>query len=181
MDKRASLIEAASKLTYQNGFHQTTLADIAQASGVPLGNVYYYFKTKEALGEALVGELAQQFEQARAEWSGLSDPRARVEAFIQMTLANQNLSQSGCPVGTLCTELHKSGGALADQAGAILAASLRWLEQQFKELGQGRKSSESAIHVLSSLEGASLLTHVFHSTKYITAEANRLKAWLRSL
>ena len=51
-DKRVRLIEAAKVLIHQQGFHLTTLADIAQEADVPLGNVYYYFKTKEAIGEA---------------------------------------------------------------------------------------------------------------------------------
>ena len=46
-DKRARLIETAMKLAYQHGFRDTSLADIAEAAHVPLGNVYYYFKTKD--------------------------------------------------------------------------------------------------------------------------------------
>ena len=45
-DKRERLIEAADKLIYEQTFHTTTLADIAKLADVPLGNVYYYFKTK---------------------------------------------------------------------------------------------------------------------------------------
>jgi AcrR family transcriptional regulator len=48
-DKRARLIQTAAGLSYQRGFRETTLADIAEAARVPLGNVYYYFKTKEEL------------------------------------------------------------------------------------------------------------------------------------
>ena len=46
-NKCTCLLEAANKLVHQQGFNQTTLADIAKAAQVPLGNVYYYFKTKE--------------------------------------------------------------------------------------------------------------------------------------
>ena len=48
-EKRQRLIETATQVMYQQGTHRTTLADVAQASGVPLGNIYYYFKTKDAL------------------------------------------------------------------------------------------------------------------------------------
>jgi AcrR family transcriptional regulator len=54
-DKRTRLIETAMKLAYRNGFRETSLADIAEAARVPVGNVYYYFKTKEELGEARCG------------------------------------------------------------------------------------------------------------------------------
>ena len=41
-------------MVYQQGIEKTTLADIAAAAGVPLGNVYYYFKTKSDLVDAIV-------------------------------------------------------------------------------------------------------------------------------
>jgi len=44
-DKRTRLINTMRRnLPTEHGFSQTTLADIARDSGVPLGNVYYYFK-----------------------------------------------------------------------------------------------------------------------------------------
>src|SRR6266550_2026003 len=45
-DKRSRLIQTAVKLAYRHGFRTTSLADIAEAAKVPVGNVYYYFKTK---------------------------------------------------------------------------------------------------------------------------------------
>jgi AcrR family transcriptional regulator len=54
IDKRSRLVSAAVGLAYQNGFGATSLADIAREAEVPLGNVYYYFKTKDEIGEAIV-------------------------------------------------------------------------------------------------------------------------------
>ena len=53
-DKRDRLVESADRLIYEQTFHTTTLADIAKDADVPLGNVYYYFKTKEAIMEAVI-------------------------------------------------------------------------------------------------------------------------------
>ncbi len=53
-DKRAELVAAATGLLHEQGFHRTTLADVAERASVPLGNVYYYFRTKEALAEAVI-------------------------------------------------------------------------------------------------------------------------------
>src|SRR6266852_8058083 len=54
IDKRSRLVSAAVDLAYQNGFGATSLADIAREAEVPLGNVFYYFKTKDEIGEAIV-------------------------------------------------------------------------------------------------------------------------------
>src|SRR6202040_3940961 len=64
-DKRTRLIETATKLAYGRGFRETSLADIAEAARVPVGNVYYYFKTKEELAEAVVERRLEEFRAAR--------------------------------------------------------------------------------------------------------------------
>ena len=51
--KRERLIRAANHLIHSQGFKQTTLADIAAESGVPPGNLYYYFKTKKDIGQTI--------------------------------------------------------------------------------------------------------------------------------
>src|SRR2546426_11277568 len=77
-DKRTRLIETATKLAYGRGFRETSLADIAEAARVPVGNVYYYFKTKEELAEAVVERRLEEFRAARAEWDRLSSPKERL-------------------------------------------------------------------------------------------------------
>jgi len=181
-DKRSRLIQAAVKLVYQQGFHQTTLADLAQEAQVlSLGNVYYYFKTKEALGEALVEQYLRDYRGLCQQWDNDPDPKARLEAFIQMTLDNrQFLAQSGCPIGTLCAELHKQGGPLAQQASQIFDELLTWLATQFRALGRGEESTDLAVHLLSAVEGAILLTQSFHTPDYFEREARCLTQWIRS-
>ena len=44
----------------EQGIEKTTLADIAQAADVPVGNIYYYFKTKDELVRAVVGGVRGQ-------------------------------------------------------------------------------------------------------------------------
>src|ERR1700745_608634 len=53
-DKRERLIAAACQVMYAQGVEKTTLADIAAAAGIPLGNGYYYFKTKDDLLQAVI-------------------------------------------------------------------------------------------------------------------------------
>src|SRR5207247_8359205 len=62
MLKRDRLIEAAKAKFYQQGVARTTLADIAQQAQVPLGNVYYHFRTKEALVEAVIQTHLQELQ-----------------------------------------------------------------------------------------------------------------------
>lgn len=180
--KRERLVATADVLTHQQGFHRTTLAGIAAESGVPLGNVYYYFRTKEALGEAMVERRLERNRQQRASWEAAPDPRQRIIAFIRAVGGErQALARYGCPVGTLTQELQKDGGPLGTAAAALLSDMLDWLEAQFRAMGEGRRSRAQAVTLLSAAQGASLLTHAFDDPAYIAAETKRLEQWVRSL
>jgi AcrR family transcriptional regulator len=170
------------KRFYEQGFNRTTLAHIASEADVPLGNVYYYFKSKEAIGDALVQQQLADYRALRDGWEEQPDPRDRLAAFVQMTIDNRRqLARSGCPIGSLCTELHKHSGPLPEQASRLFAEWLAWLEEQFRALGKEDESPELAVHLLSVLQGATLLTHSFGTPKYVEAEARRVADWIRAL
>src|ERR1700694_48084 len=119
-DKRTRLIETATKLAYRRVFRETSLADIAEAAHVPLGNVYYYFKTKDELGEAVVERRLAEFRAFRDELDRLSSPKERLLAFVERIHRNrEQLARGGCPLGGLCTELHHEGGALAKKSAVL--------------------------------------------------------------
>lgn len=182
VDKRARLIEAADRLVHKYGFNQTVLSDIAKQAKVPLGNVYYYFKTKQEIGQALIDHRADFYRCLIASWNELPDPRKRILAFIKAVADGREvLAQSGCPIGSLCQELHKQGGPLADKAAGMFTAILGWLEAQFRLLGKGKESSDHALHLVSALQGASLLTNIFKDPKLMLRETARLKEWVDAL
>src|ERR1700687_6405470 len=135
-DKRSRLIEPAITLAYQHGFRDTSLAHIAEAAHVPLGNVYYYFKTKDELGEAVVERRLAEFRAFRDEMDRLSSPKERLFAFVESIHRNrEQLARGGCALGGLCTELHKEGGALAKKSAALFNEAMSWLEEQFRAVG----------------------------------------------
>jgi len=181
-NKRSRLLEAANRLVHAQGFNQTTLADIAQEAQVPLGNVYYYYKTKEDIGTALIEYRANFYRGVIDSWNQLPDPKQRILALIQMVFDERDtLARSGCPIGSLCQELHKDGGPLAEKSATLLAAILSWAEQQFRQLGKDREAPDLALHLVAVLQGASLLTHTFNRPDLVVRETARLGEWVNSL
>lgn len=181
-NKRFRLLEAANKVVHAQGFNQTTLADIAQEAEVPLGNVYYYFKTKEDIGHALIEHRANFYRGLIAAWDKLPDPKRRIHALIgEVEEQREALASSGCPIGSLCQELHKDGGALAEKSASLMAAILGWTEQQFRALGKGAESADLALHLVTVLQGASLLTHTFNQPELVLRETARLREWVNAL
>lgn len=178
-DKRVRLIEAAKVLIHQQGFNLTTLADIAQEADVPLGNVYYYFKTKEAIGEAVIEKRAVEYAELLARLDEIAEPSSRLRAFVDANVEElEQIARYGCPIGGLCQELGKQGGSLADQAAKLLHDILQWSEKQFRSLGFADKAEEYALNLVSSIQGMHLLTHTFKDPKLAKRQTDTLLAWL---
>jgi len=180
--KRERLTAAARRLIHATGFSQTTLADIAKAAEVPLGNVYYYFKTKDALAQAVIEEQSREFNQLVQELDRLSDPWARIDGYLSMlVLEGESIARHGCPIGGLCTELNKSGSELAKQANSLLQAQLDWLSQQFQQMGKSDEASELSLQLLAQLQGATVLAHVFKDPNLFTRQIASIKSLLYEL
>ena len=100
--KRERLVASAAELLHRNGVGATSLAGIAQLADVPLGNVYYYYRTKDELVRAV---LAAQNEQVAAMVDGFADlpgPAERLKALAsRWDLMRDVVARYGCPFG--CT------------------------------------------------------------------------------
>src|SRR3989475_4669834 len=182
LDKRTRLIETATKLAYGRGFRETSLADIAEAARVPVGNVYYYFKTKEELAEAVVERRLEEFRAARAEWDRLSSPKERLFAFVDTIHRNrEQLARGGCPLGGLCSELHKEGGALAKKSAALFTEPMGRLEEQFRAAGHEEDARELSAHLFCAFQGMAAVAHAANDPDLVVMEVKRLKDWIGTL
>jgi len=178
-DKRRRLVKAAADLSHKRGLGKVALADIANSADVPLGNIYYYFKTKEAIAEAVIAQRCTEFRQLREVWETNPTPKERLKAFVRMTADNRkSLARFGCPVGSLCAELGKERGSSAEGAARPFRELLTWTEAQFAALGQESDKEVLAIHLLSALQGVSLLANCFRDPGLVLREAKQLNAWI---
>lgn len=82
------LIQQACRLFAVKGYAGTSLGDIADAVGLTRAAIYYYFKNKEALLEAIVDELtitpAREIEAWRATATGTVTER--MKSFVRMRI-----------------------------------------------------------------------------------------------
>jgi AcrR family transcriptional regulator len=182
-DKRAELVSAATVLLHEQGFHRTTLADVAERASVPLGNVYYYFRTKEALAEAVIVAHEHALRERFASWGAAHrDPRARLRQLVRAPLdMTDRVIQFGCPHGSLCQELEKLGpdAPLARAGARLLAVYIDWSDAQFRALGCDKRESHAlATDLVASVQGTMLLANTLRSSALLAAQLRRVERWL---
>jgi AcrR family transcriptional regulator len=178
-DTRARLVRSAQQLFHAHGIQATSLAEVAGQAGVPVGNVYHHFRTKEALTEAVIAahghDILDAFGQLNA---GLADPLARLRAFIASDPEELALlARCGCPYGTLCQELEKIGSEARLSAGRLLRLYLDWMTDQFRLAGAPDPEA-AGLNLLSALQGAYALAHSLQSAGLLERQLAHLDAQL---
>ncbi|MET7768967.1 TetR/AcrR family transcriptional regulator [Nocardia sp. NPDC005366] len=179
--KRDRLIEAAVRAFYEQGVEKTTIADIARIAEVPVGNVYYYFKTKDQLIEAAIGAHARTLDRLIAELDRIDEPRERLKALVQGWVDERELAvRFGCPFGSLTAELHKRADPLDGSAAEVMRVLVDWAERQFAAIGRP-DARDLAVALIASYQGISLLTNTFRDPDLMSAEGDRLRRWIDAM
>ncbi|MEU1204361.1 TetR/AcrR family transcriptional regulator [Nocardia sp. NPDC005825] len=179
--KRERLSDAAAKVFHEQGVEKTTIADIARAADVPVGNVYYYFKTKDQLVQAAIGAHARTAQEIITALGEIDAPAARLKALVRGWVEQREVAaRFGCPSGTLATELDKRADGLDRELAAVMRGLLEWIDAQFAAMGRS-DSRELAVALLAAYQGISLLTNTFRDPAMMAAEGARLERWIDSL
>ena len=179
--KRERLIASARTLFHEQGVHRTTLAEVAERADVPLGNVYYYFKTKDELVGAVLESYTQEAAQLLEALERHRSPKARLRALVgNWDSMRDAVADHGCPMGTLCSELDKIDGEAARDAAAVLAIIIDWAEDQFRQLGR-RDARELAFALFAGIQGAALLANTFRDPTILTRQGHHLERWIDTL
>lgn len=181
MGKRERLAGAAARVLHEQGVEKTTLADIARAADVPVGNVYYYFKTKDQLIEAAIDTHGRRLESMIGALEELPTPQERLKALLGGWIDQRDLTaRYGCPTGTLASELDKRDDGLDRAIATVMGRLLDWAEGQFRAMGRA-DARELAVALIAAYQGISLLTNTFRDPGLMAMEGARLERWIDSL
>lgn len=170
---------AAGDLIYRQGVANTTLANLAEAADVPLGNVYYYFKTKDDIVRALLQTRADRLESTLAELARRHrTPKARLKALVDVLAEPADeTAQYGCPYGTLSAELAKRPEGADPLVAPLMRIPLDWAEQQFRAMGR-RDARDLAVELVASYQGGAVLASALGQPELMTRQGRRLHRWI---
>jgi len=182
---RQRIVDAADNLFYSRGYNQTSFSDISDETGIPRGNFYYYFKTKEDILTAVVEYRVSGFkEMLEQAVKNTSDPRERLLMLASMPeLHEEQLLQYGCPIGTLSSELAKDQDHEISKAKmtAVFDLLRNWSIEQFNALGIEKKANQYAMDLLARLQGISMMTNVYEDREFLHRATDDLRNWLNQI
>jgi TetR/AcrR family transcriptional repressor of nem operon len=168
---RDQILNAAARLIHVQGYQSTSLDDVLRESGVGKGNFYYYFKSKEDLGYAIIDRITQAFVErslgpAFADTD--ADPVTQIHGFLDRVLEAQRVRKcvGGCVMGNLASELSDVHEGFRQQlAGIFDLWRVHLAEAVSRGQARGRlradvDASRVAQFLVAGLEGSILLSKV---------------------
>jgi TetR/AcrR family transcriptional repressor of nem operon len=161
---RLSIIRNGARLVHAQGYNNTGLSDILQAAGVPKGSFYFYFKSKNDFGLAIIDHYWEFINHMGETYCSDSNtpPLKRLANFID---AYQRLFEEmglgcGCPIGNLIQEMSDLSEAFREKIGDVysrMQERIALLLKEAKEQGDLPADINPdliAQFILNSWEGA---------------------------
>jgi TetR/AcrR family transcriptional repressor of nem operon len=186
---RERLLQAASREIYRSGFQSASLDTILASAGVTKGALYYHFKSKEALGYAVVEEVIAP--NLRGKWlhplQRDKDPIDTLIGIVQGESVRPEDVRGGCPLNNLAQEMSPLDEGFRKRLAIVFHA---WQEGVATALREGQirgrvrrdaEPAEAAGLLVAMVEGYVSLAKNAQDAKVMKAGIRNIVDWLRSL
>jgi len=116
-NRREDILKAAREVFKQNGYERAHVAEIAQIAGVAKGTVYLYFKSKQAMLDALCDRYQEMIADALLPALQNPDPRAAIKDAVHAGLAVASSERDLLKLLDLRLGLNAGGAAIENPRG----------------------------------------------------------------
>jgi len=186
---REKIISKGAQLIHAQGYKATGIQQILNATAVPKGSFYFYFKSKDDFGCAVIDHFTQTIGEIFA--SHLRDARVspleRLKKLLNYyeSAFKKSGATLGCPIGNLALELADANEALRVRLQIAIEELITQIESCLEEaknsrlLPSGLNTGDTARFIFHGLEGAILHMKVVKSIEPIRTFRRYLSAYLK--
>ena len=184
------ITEQAAILFNQKGYAGVSIADVMQATGLKKGGIYNHFKSKDELAVAAfnfaVTLVINRYQKAlRGQRNSILRLKTLINTFC--TVIDEPICKGGCPLLNTAVESDDNHPILRQ---CVQKAMDGWREMITKIINIGIKHKEisravdadvSATVIISTLEGALMMTKLYDHTIHLQRLKDHLFQYVESL
>ncbi len=134
--RRAEILIQAEKIFSAKGFYNTTVAEIANASGFAIGTLYQFFKSKEKLYTAMVTEkLDTMYAMIQESVAGETDILKKIEVLVaaQFRFVEKNAEFCGIFIRGEHMSLSEGSDELRERMMTDYASHISFIEEEMRK------------------------------------------------
>ncbi len=184
------ILDSAQTIMMTKGYAGTSVDEVCAKAKVTKGNFFYYFKTKENLGQELVECFGSNMKDGFccAADGGGKDPLERIYACLDF-MAEQAAKPDfhGCLIGTFSQEAEAIGPRLRLLCGKSFEQGAEFFRQAFEKAMKKYPPKTPvdpkalADFFLSGVQGSFILMKAKEDPKVVRSNLKLMRAYLRSI
>jgi len=168
------ILKQSLRLFRQKSYHNTSVADIAEACGLLKGSLYHYFPSKEALMSAVIAYAHNIFKVKvfAIAYDAQLSPQERMEKMFQQS--ERILLSEGNIMGNIGVETAR---VIPDFANLIRDFYTDWMNAVafiFEAVTDKKSALLLAEQTVAEFEGAVMMSRIYKDAKFIHNAYERL-------
>jgi AcrR family transcriptional regulator len=135
--RREAIVEAATKIFKEKGFHSASIRDVGIAAGLTQGSLYNYIRSKDDVLYLVCAELTSRYtEQVMAAIEGIDNPSSRLRAAVVALVRCMHENRDG--IRLVYQESHALEAVSLKAVLSQMSAFIDFFEHIFKEAKEQR-------------------------------------------
>ena len=170
---RDHILKTTRKILVAQGFHNTSISAVIEATGVKKGNLYYHFASKEELGLAVLEDAKDEFFSFLAKGLTGRDPVEKIINSCKAIFRQQEKNNfvGGCLFGNTALEMADSNHTFSQVIQEVFG---RWIDLLATHLDEALEKGLLppatqprllAKTVVATLEGGIMMSRVNKDTE----------------
>ena len=184
-ETRQKIIAKAAELFNQRGLEGTSMADLMEATGLEKGGIYRHFPSKEAVAaEAFDYAWEEAFQERVRDLDSIPGSVDRLKHLIANFVERRSTIPGGCPLLNTAVESDDGSPILRERARQALGKWQNLLTSvinegiQRREIRSGVDPNRLAMLVISTLEGALMISRLERNRDALVAARSHLDDYL---
>jgi TetR/AcrR family transcriptional repressor of nem operon len=185
-DTRSRILDVAERLVQTRGYNGFSYADVARELKVTTASLHYHFSGKAQLGRALIDHYTDRFMLALSNIeAGTQDALARLRDYVELYAGVLHDGRL-CLCGMLAADFQTLPKQMRQAVLEFFNKNEAWLSRVLEggraggSLHFDGRVEDVARSIISSLEGAMLLSRPFGDASRFDAAAEKMLADLRA-
>lgn len=170
------ILKESLKLFRKKSYHNTSIADIAEACGLLKGSIYHYFASKEALMHAVIQFVHEYFRKEifSIAYDEQLSPQERIEKMFKVSEKMLLSDDGGDVMGNIGVETARVIPEFSDQIKGFFAEWIAATKHIFIQITGEFEANKLAEQTVAEIEGAVMMTRIFRDPRFMKNAYERI-------
>ncbi|HUH75151.1 MAG TPA: TetR/AcrR family transcriptional regulator [Chitinophagales bacterium] len=168
------ILKQSLRLFRKKSYHNTSIADIAEACGLLKGSLYHYFPSKEALMSAVIKYAHSYFQKEvfSIAYDDSLSPQQKMELMFQKS--QRALLSDGNIMGNIGVETARVIPEFSDSIREFFEEWIKSVTTVFSEITNDVDAQKLAEQTVAEFEGAVMMSRIYRDPKFVHNAYDRL-------